>query len=238
MHLQQVNMQERTMCCNWSSAWLFGGPKFESQTPIHIRTFSSVPVYFWEHTGTCSPDVGALSRGVQFKELSCEGHMPKPLLLSRYIVMSAANFSPYHGSARPLQGLIHRPYWATVSVVLWTSVIRTKAVCMPKDKGNPATKFYSSHLQFILLPKLHIPHYHTILCQPIHAHISPICEPPFFCYKLCDPLTKSCPTTNPRPRARIPLSAWAFTVNQATKVYLSLVVLVHWHPSKTRCAYT
>jgi hypothetical protein len=47
---------------NRSSAWLFGGPEFESRTPQHHCTFSCMPVYFWEQVGICSSDVGALSQ--------------------------------------------------------------------------------------------------------------------------------------------------------------------------------
>jgi hypothetical protein len=39
-----------------------------------------------------------------------------------------------------------------------------------------------------------------------HEHISFNREQPLLCYKLLNYLTKSCPTRNPRPRARIPLS--------------------------------
>jgi hypothetical protein len=199
-------MQERTVCCNWSSAWLFGGPKFESQPPLHHCTFNCMHVYFWEHTGTCSPDVGALSRGVQFEELTCEGQMPKPPLLSRYTVMSDANFSPYHGSARPMLGLIHQPLLSNSFSGVMNFSYKNESSVHAQRQREPCYKIWFKSPSDYLASKLHIARYHTILHQPIHAHISCICEPPFFCYKLCNPLTKSCPTTNPRPLARIPLS--------------------------------
>jgi hypothetical protein len=70
---------------NRSSAWLFGGPKFEFRTPLHHCTFSGMLVYFREQAGTCLPDVGALSQWTQFEELTSEGLMPKPLLSSQDI---------------------------------------------------------------------------------------------------------------------------------------------------------
>lgn len=62
-----------------------------------------------------------------------------------------------------------------------------------------------------------------------HIYMSPL----LLYYKLHSSPTKSRPSLNPRPRARIPLCE----VNPATDVYSSLAKPVHWRPSKTRPAY-
>jgi hypothetical protein len=124
--------------CNRPSAWIFGGPEFEYPTPLHHCTLSGMRVYFcWNLFARCwSFESG---EGVQFGELTREGHVPKTStsVQSRYIAMSAGGFSPHRGSARPLPGLIHRPLLSdSFSRVMNFTVTRTKAVCAPKDKGN------------------------------------------------------------------------------------------------------
>jgi hypothetical protein len=92
--------------------------------------------------------MGALSqgRGVQFGELTREGHVPKSSasVQSRYIALSAEGFSPYRGSERPLPGLIYRPLLSESF-----SGVTNSTVWAPKDKEKPPTTFDSSHLQII-----------------------------------------------------------------------------------------
>jgi hypothetical protein len=74
-----------------------------------------------------------------------------PSVQSRYIVTSARVSHPNAGRhGRPLPKLIYRPHLRDgFSGVMNFTVIRTKAVYAPKDKGKPATKFGSSHFHLM-----------------------------------------------------------------------------------------
>jgi hypothetical protein len=133
---------------NPSSVWLFGGPEFESRTALHYYMVSGMPVYFWEQVGTCSPDVGASNQGVHFEELTREDHPFCPVKV-------------YCNCARGFLTM-SRVSKATAKINTPTSLERhfqwcyefhryknESLVSAPKDKGKPATKFDSSHLQII-----------------------------------------------------------------------------------------
>jgi hypothetical protein len=124
--------------CNRPNGCLFGGPEFNSRTPLHYCTFSGMPVYFWEHVGTCWPDVGALSlEGAVQRVNTCRTHaQTSPSDQSRYIVMSAGGFSPYRGSARPVTAEVNIPTLLEQHFQVTLTYIRGKAVCAPKDKGK------------------------------------------------------------------------------------------------------
>jgi hypothetical protein len=139
--------------------------------------------------------------------------------------------------------------------VFWT--FWTKAACKTNDKGKPATKFYSSRLQIVLLAVQNCLYSLTVfvaftlnICTTLlpvswnkgkrvncsdqtllSHHHSSITR---YTILLPSPIW---PWTQDHMQ-QYNWVTWAYTVNQTTKVYLSLVDLAHWHPSKTIRTYT
>jgi hypothetical protein len=149
------------------SSWNLGRRYIIVRLQVSLSTSGKLVHQMWERW----------VRGVQFEDLTREGHTPKPLPLplpSQDILMSAGashniagrqghwlhGAKPFLRSREKVHYRVHKsPPLKTTAILtllerqfLWCTnftVIRMKAVWAPEEKGKPAIKFYSSHFHII-----------------------------------------------------------------------------------------